>query len=165
MLLHCITSPFYQTYDIYYVQAPSECSLLTLSGTHFYWWGWGLVPVAEISSIFLTVVLLYYHEHGCNTWTKNNIPEIKEIVMFLFFFFFSCAAVAKLPPDQVNIPHFDNTFSFYYQPNNYLTNNYLLTLITLNPGPAEPGYQKPTDLDLHCLPLKVCKFISTIWRK
>ena len=33
---------------------------------------------------------------------------------------------------RFNIPHFDNPFSCYYLPNNYLTNSSLLMLITLN---------------------------------
>ena len=33
---------------------------------------------------------------------------------------------------KVNIPHVDNLFSYYDQPNNYLTNSSLLPLITLN---------------------------------
>ena len=33
---------------------------------------------------------------------------------------------------RFSIPRLDNPFSCYYQPNNYLTNSYLLTLITLS---------------------------------
>ena len=38
--------------------------------------------------------------------------------------------VTKPPPDS--IPHFDNSFSCYYQPNNYLPNCPLLMMLTLN---------------------------------
>ena len=53
-----------------------------------------------------------------------------------------------------------------------------MMLNTLNPSPAEPRYVLPlqtvqiqiswllpTDLDLHCLTLSMCEFISTIWIK
>ena len=55
------------------------------------------------------------------------------VCVFLFFcFFFNIFGGGYQTATRFNIPHFNNPFSCYYQAKNYLTNSFLLTLITLH---------------------------------
>ena len=63
----------------------------------------------------------HFEVDGTRSLTWNATPYFKGT-----YFWGGCQTATRF-----SMPHFDNPFSCYYQPNNYLTNSSLLTLITL----------------------------------